>query len=150
MADDFVFLVHVDDTPLDDDRVPADYPFADRLFPHAPEVLGRLRRSGRTVILTGGDVVFQSRKVERSGLAGAVDRQVLVYIDEERMLGDEPRILRGEGRVGRAGDDGALPAGAPRARRRGGRVRPPDLAVERIGDLLGLDLPVFVSAARRR
>ena len=42
-----------------------DYPFADRLYPGALEVLNRLRSWGQTVILSDGDVVFQPRKVER-------------------------------------------------------------------------------------
>ena len=46
-----------------------DYPFADRLYPGALAVLERLGRWGRTVILSDGDVVFQPRKVERSGIA---------------------------------------------------------------------------------
>ena len=39
-----------------------DYPFADRLYPGALEVLNRLRSWGQTVILSDGDVVFQPRK----------------------------------------------------------------------------------------
>src|SRR6266446_11734 len=44
------------------------YPFADRLYPRALDVVARLRRLGQVVILSDGDVVFQPRKVERSGL----------------------------------------------------------------------------------
>ncbi len=40
-----------------------DYPFAERLYPRALEAIRHLRRFGKTVILTDGDVVFQSRKV---------------------------------------------------------------------------------------
>jgi hypothetical protein len=36
-----------------------DYPFADRLYPGAFDVLNRLRSWGQTVILSDGDVVFQ-------------------------------------------------------------------------------------------
>jgi len=39
-------------------------------------------------ILSDGDVVFQPRKVERSGLWGAVDGNVLIYIHKEQMLED--------------------------------------------------------------
>src|SRR5262245_8393646 len=45
-----------------------DYPFANRLYPGALDVLERFAGWGRTVLLTDGDVVFQPRKVERSGL----------------------------------------------------------------------------------
>lgn len=63
-----------------------DYPFADRLYPGALEVVGHLKRFGTPVILTDGDVVFQPRKVQRSGLWQAVDGRVLIYIHKELML----------------------------------------------------------------
>ena len=44
------------------------YPFANRLFPGSLDVLERFAEFGPTVILTDGDVVFQPRKIERSGL----------------------------------------------------------------------------------
>jgi FMN phosphatase YigB (HAD superfamily) len=50
-----------------------DYPFANRLYPGALDVLERFRAWGPTVILSDGDVVFQPRKVKRSGIAEAVD-----------------------------------------------------------------------------
>lgn len=56
-----------------------DYPFADRLFPSALEVLKRLKGLGQTVILSDGDVVFQPRKVERAGISAAVNGRVLIY-----------------------------------------------------------------------
>ncbi len=65
-----------------------DYPFADRLYPGALEVIGYLRRWGPTVILSDGDVVFQPRKIQRSGLWEAVEGRVLIYIHKERMLDD--------------------------------------------------------------
>jgi FMN phosphatase YigB (HAD superfamily) len=65
-----------------------DYPFADRLYPGALEVLARLRQSGRTVILTDGDMVFQPRKVQRSGIFEAVEGHVLIYIHKEEALKD--------------------------------------------------------------
>lgn len=65
-----------------------DYPFAERLYPRALEVLGRLGRCGRTVILSDGDAVFQPRKLERSGVLAAVESHVLVYVHKERALAD--------------------------------------------------------------
>ena len=41
-----------------------DYPFADRLYPHALEVIAMLGKLGPTVVLSDGDVVFQPRKVK--------------------------------------------------------------------------------------
>ena len=68
-----------------------DYPFADRLYPGALEVLKRLRSWGQTVILSDGDVVFQPRKVERSGIDEAVSGHVLIYIHKEEALADVER-----------------------------------------------------------
>jgi FMN phosphatase YigB (HAD superfamily) len=65
-----------------------DYPFADRLYAQSLDVLRRLRSWGRTVILSDGDVVFQPRKVERSGLWDSVEGEVLIYIHKEQMLDD--------------------------------------------------------------
>jgi transaldolase len=68
-----------------------DYPFANRLFPGALDVLERLRQWGRTVILTDGDMVFQPRKVQRSGIFEAVEGHVLIYIHKEESLKDVER-----------------------------------------------------------
>jgi FMN phosphatase YigB (HAD superfamily) len=63
-----------------------DYPFASRLYPEALEVLEHCRRFAPTVILSDGDVVFQPRKVRRSGIWDAVEGRVLIYLHKERML----------------------------------------------------------------
>ena len=44
-----------------------DCPFADRLFTGAQRAIEHLRRFSPTVILSDGDVVFQPRKLQRSG-----------------------------------------------------------------------------------
>jgi hypothetical protein len=64
------------------------YPFADRLYPNALEVIEHVKRLGQIVILSDGDVVFQPRKVERSGLFEAVGGNVLIYIHKEQELDD--------------------------------------------------------------
>ncbi|NGZ08422.1 MAG: HAD family hydrolase [Nitrospira sp. LK70] len=64
------------------------YPFADRLYPSALAVIDHVTRWGTAVILSDGDVVFQPRKVERSGLFKAVQGRVLIYIHKERELDD--------------------------------------------------------------
>jgi FMN phosphatase YigB (HAD superfamily) len=68
-----------------------DYPFADRLFPAALDVLKRLTSFGRTVILSDGDVVFQPRKIEHAGISDVVSGQVLIYIHKEEALEDVER-----------------------------------------------------------
>ena len=65
-----------------------DYPFANRLYPGALDVLERMRGCGQTVILSDGDVVFQPRKVERSSIFEAVEGRVLIYIRKEEELDD--------------------------------------------------------------
>ena len=68
-----------------------DYPFAERLYPRALEVVAHLGRVGPTVILSDGDVVFQPRKVQRSGLWDAVGGRVLIYVHKEQMLDEVQR-----------------------------------------------------------
>ena len=68
-----------------------DYPFAERLYPRALEVLKRLCGFGPTVILSDGDVVFQPRKVEQAGIGGVVAGHVLIYIHKEAALDDVER-----------------------------------------------------------
>ena len=67
------------------------YPFAARVYPGAFDAIRALQARGRTVILSDGDVVFQPRKVERSGLWAAVEGEVLIYIHKEQMLDDVER-----------------------------------------------------------
>jgi FMN phosphatase YigB (HAD superfamily) len=141
-----------------------DYPFADQLYPSALEVLKRLRSLGPTVVLSDGDVVFQPRKVEHAGIAGAVEGNVLIYIHKEEALADverryparhyvliddKLRILDAVKKVwadrvttvfprqGSYAHDPKVIAALP----------PPDVTVERIGDLLDLDLPSVLATA---
>jgi len=138
-----------------------DYPFADRLYPRTLDVVARLGRIGPTVILTDGDVVFQPRKIERSGLRDAVEDRVLIYVHKEEMLDvvahhfparryvmvdDKERILAamkavwGERLVTifpRQGHYAHDPANL-------GRYPAADRTVERIGDLLAVDIDALL------
>ena len=67
------------------------YPFANRLFPNSLDVIEKCSRLGTVVILTDGDVVFQPRKIERSGLFDAVSGNILIYIHKEEELADVER-----------------------------------------------------------
>jgi FMN phosphatase YigB (HAD superfamily) len=138
-----------------------DYPFADRLYDGALAVLAHLHRFGPTVILTDGDVVFQPRKIQRSGLWDAVDGRVLIYIHKEQMLDavatgyparhyvmvdDKLRILAAMkhawgdrlttvfARQGHYAFDAASIAAYP----------PAELSVDRIGDLVNHELAAFL------
>jgi len=64
------------------------YPFAKRVYPRALDVIARVRKRGLAIILSDGDVVFQPRKIEQSGLWAAVDGHVLIYVHKEAMLDD--------------------------------------------------------------
>jgi FMN phosphatase YigB (HAD superfamily) len=131
-----------------------DYPFETRLYPGALDVLKRLRGWGPTVILSDGDVVFQPRKVQRSGIWQAVDGHVLIYIHKEEeledverryparhyvLVDDKPRILAA---VKDAWGDRVTTVFSRQGQytRDANAYRPADLTVERIGDLLNHDL----------
>ena len=143
-----------------------DYPFAERLYPAAREVLKRLRGFGLTVILSDGDVVFQPRKVEHAGLSEAVDDRVLIYIHKEEALDDVERRYPAEHYV--AIDDKLriltavkqfwgervttvfLRQGTYAHDPRVIRAFPPaDVTIERIADLLDCDLSRLRAPARR-
>ena len=138
-----------------------DYPFADRPYPRALDVLEHLARRGETVILTDGDVVFQPRKVDRSGIAGAADGKVLIYIHKEQalddveqrypaahyvLIDDKPRILAAVKDIWGDRVTTVLPRQGQFAldKKVLQALPSPDLAIERIGDLLGYDLSGLV------
>jgi FMN phosphatase YigB (HAD superfamily) len=135
-----------------------DYPFAERLFPAALALLARLRAVGPAVILSDGDVVFQPRKVERSGLWDAVDGQVLIYVHKEQALDDverrypadhyvlvddKLRILAAVKHVWGDRVTTVFPRQGSYAHDRKALATfpPADLTIESIGDLLHYDLP---------
>jgi FMN phosphatase YigB (HAD superfamily) len=63
-----------------------EYPFAARLFPRALEAVAHLAAFGRPVVLSDGDIVFQPRKIQRSGIWDAVEGRVMIYLHKERVL----------------------------------------------------------------
>ena len=140
-----------------------DYPFANRLYPGSLDVLEKLRTWGRTVILSDGDVVFQPRKVERSGIFEAVRGHVLIYVHKEQALEDVqrrypaehyvmvddklrilealkqawgPRVTTIFPRQGLYANDPRIAAQYPSAA---------DITLERISDLLSFDLPSLLA-----
>jgi FMN phosphatase YigB (HAD superfamily) len=133
------------------------YPFAERLYPGTLDLIASLRHRGAVAILSDGDVVFQPRKIDTSGLWAAVGGRVLVYIHKEQMLDDierrypakryvmvddKLRILTAMKkqwgarlttvfvRQGHYAHDQEILASEPAA----------DVTVEKIGDLVGVDL----------
>jgi FMN phosphatase YigB (HAD superfamily) len=69
-------------------RFMVNYPFATRLYPDSLDAVDHVKQWGKAVVLSDGDVVFQPLKIERSGISGAVDGNVLIYIHKERELHD--------------------------------------------------------------
>src|SRR5437773_7376819 len=65
-------------------------------------VLQHRRAWGPTVILSDGDVVFQPRKVERSGISEAVDGHVLIYIHKEEALDEKRHWTTSSGAIRRS------------------------------------------------
>ena len=139
-----------------------DYPFANRLYPGSLDVLERFRSWGQTVILSDGDVVFQPRKVERSGIFEAVEGNVLIYIHKEEALDDVERrypaehyvlvddklhILTTVKKAWRSRVTTVFPRQGQYAHERNLIAQCPsaDLTVERIGDLLDYDLPAILA-----
>jgi FMN phosphatase YigB (HAD superfamily) len=143
------------------------YPFANRLYPNSLDAVSHCRQWGPTVILSDGDVVFQPRKVERSGLGELFEGNVLIYVHKEHELDDVegrypaehyvlvddkirilsevkkawgPRVTTVFPRQGHY----ALEADAV------SRYPPADVTLERIGDLLSHDRPGLLAAARPR
>jgi len=72
-----------------------EYPFAERLYPRALETVAHLSTLGQTVILSDGDIVFQPRKIQRSGLWDAVEGRVIVGLHKEQSLSDTRRRFPG-------------------------------------------------------
>jgi FMN phosphatase YigB (HAD superfamily) len=143
------------------------YPFANRLFPESLDALEQAKAWGQTVLLSDGDVVFQPRKVERSGLLEAVSGQVLIYVHKEKELADvahrypsrhyvvvddKLRLLTAIKKIwgrrvttvfvrqGHYALDPKIISACP----------PPDVTLERIGELLGCDLDGLLAAARKK
>lgn len=147
-------------------RFLVNYPFADRLFPHALEVVEHFSAWGPAIILSDGDVVFQPRKIERSGLYEAVKARVLVYIHKEReladveqvypadhyvLIDDKLRILTAVKQAWGARVTTVFPRQGHYAHdsRAIEQYPPADVTIERIGDVLRHDADSLVRAGRR-
>jgi FMN phosphatase YigB (HAD superfamily) len=144
------------------------YPFANRLYPNSLDAIAYCKQFGPTVILSDGDVVFQPRKVERSGLFEEVDGNILIYIHKEReladverrypsshyvMVDDKPRILAAIKQVWGSRVTTIFPRQGHYAHdeKEVAKYPPADITIERIGELLDYDLsslPVKKSGAQ--
>ncbi len=142
-----------------------DYPFVERLYPGALDVIAHLRRWGQTVILSDGDVVFQPRKVQQSGLWDAVDGRVLIYLHKEQMLDDveqyypachyvmvddKLRILAAMKKVWGDRLTTVFPRQGHYANDPKNSVAypPADMTIEHIGELIDYDFPTLLGTAK--
>lgn len=141
-----------------------DYPFADRLFPRALEVLEHLRAWGQTVVLSDGDAVFQPRKIERSGIRAAVNGRVMVFVHKEDSIAeieqqyparryvvvdDSLQSLRAL-RRGLAGHVATVLVGgidSHKHRAEFTSYSTPDVTVKHIGDLLKFDFSQLLASS---
>jgi FMN phosphatase YigB (HAD superfamily) len=141
------------------------YPFANRLYPNSLDAIEHVKQWGPVVILSDGDVVFQPRKVERSGLLEAVDGNALIYVHKEKeldyvekrypaehyvMVDDKLRILAAMKTIWCERLTTVFPrqghyALDPKAI---ATYPPADITVERIGELVDYDLQALLGAAR--
>jgi len=146
-----------------------DYPFADRLYPRALEAIGHLNTLGLTVVLSDGDVVFQPRKVQRSGIWDAVDGRVLICVHKEKaldamqrryparhyvMIDDKRQLLAAMKRaLGKTLTTVFVHQGHYATQSVAQAVGkqldpPPDLEIKQINDVLDLDRSDFLAASR--
>ena len=148
-----------------------EYPFAERLYPQALAALHHLSHFGQTVILTDGDVVLQPHKIQRAGLWDAVGARVLIYVHKEKkldavahhyparhyvMIDDKPTILAAAKAHWQARVTTVLPLQGHYALdaaslARSGRAEQgaaPDISINSIGELAGLDLSALFTAAK--
>ena len=137
-----------------------EYPFAARLFPRALEAVAHLNTLGRPVVLSDGDIVFQPRKIQRSGIWDAVRGRVMIYLHKERVLGhmqqryparhyvmvdDKPNLLAAM----KSTLKGKLTTVFVRqghyalAQQSNAGLSAPDRVIERIGDLQNLNMSDF-------
>jgi FMN phosphatase YigB (HAD superfamily) len=144
-----------------------EYHFANRLFPNSLDVLEKLASTAPVVLLSDGDVVFQPRKAERSGLAEAVEGRVLIYVHKELQLEDVSRRFPADHYV--LVDDklriltAVKEIWADRVTtvfvRQGhyaldpqilAKYPPADVTIERIGDLLPFEVDKLVAAGTKK
>lgn len=141
-----------------------EYPFAERLYPHALATIAHLRTLGPTAILSDGDVVFQPRKIQRAGLWDALRGEVMIYLHKQRMLvamqqrypaahyvmvDDKPQILAEmKQRLGKRLTSVFVRQGHYAAKAADETIEPaPDISIACIGDLRERKLGDFLPSA---
>jgi FMN phosphatase YigB (HAD superfamily) len=136
------------------------YPYKTVLYPRALEVVAHVQSLGPAAIVTDGDAVYQAAKIARAGLADAVEGRVFLYAHKEAHLAEvqeavpadryvifddklsvldaverlNARVFTVHVRQGHCGRAAATDKGPG-----------PDRSIDRIGDLLDLDLVSFLA-----
>jgi FMN phosphatase YigB (HAD superfamily) len=143
-----------------------EYHFANRLFPNSLDVLEHVAQWGQPVILSDGDVVFQPHKIRRSGLFDAVNGHVLIYVHKEHeledvrqrypadhyvLVDDKVRILTAIKNAWGSSLTTVFPRQGHYARDPNivAAYPPPDICIERVGDLIEYGLNDLTSASNR-
>lgn len=138
-----------------------DYPFNERFYQDAIAAIQHLNRLGTTVILSDGEMVFQPRKIQRSGIWDLVEGRVLLYLHKEQsldamqarfpathyvMIDDKPRLLATMKKtLGEKLTTVFVRQGHYAHELFDIPISPaPDLVIECIGDLLAKKLPDFI------
>ena len=160
------FRAGLDDSPdlLQMSAFMLEYPFASRLYPRALDVIKHLRTLGLPAVLSDGDVVFQPRKVQRSGIWDAVEGRVLISVHKEQMIDalqrrfpashyvmvdDKPHLLAAMKRVlGEKLTTVFVRQGHYAVESMNQVIDPPpDISIARIAGLLDVERSVFLTAA---
>jgi FMN phosphatase YigB (HAD superfamily) len=155
--------IEIDETPqlLAMSSYLLDYPFPANLYPGALAVIAHLQALGKPVVFSDGDIVFQPRKIQRSGVWDAVDERVIVTVHKQGalaamqqsfparhyvMVDDKPQILSAMKTVlgdrlttvfvrqGHYAAESDMPTISP----------PPDRSIDHIGLLCDRDLQWFL------
>jgi phosphoglycolate phosphatase-like HAD superfamily hydrolase len=134
------------------------YPYQSVLYPGTLDALAKVQSVGPAAIVTDGDPVYQAAKIARAGLADAVERRVFLFAHKEAHLAEvkaampadryvifddklsvlnaierlDERVFTVHVRQGHYG----LATGSAEVRA--------DRSLERIGDLMDLDLNAFL------
>lgn len=164
-----LFRTGLDDDPklLEMSHFMLEYPFAERVFPGALEVIESLKSFATPAVLSDGDVVFQPRKVQHAGIWDAMGGNVMIYMHKElvldsvqrrypakhyAMIDDKPGLLAKMKKVmGTRLTTIFVRQGHYATDAEGKVIDPaPDVTIERIADLLALDEAAFHSGESAR
>jgi FMN phosphatase YigB (HAD superfamily) len=142
-----------------------DYRFTELLYPQALDAIRHVRSMGTAAILSDGEIVFQPRKIQRSGIHDAVEGNVMITLHKEKampamrqrfpaaqyvMIDDKPQLLAAMKKaLGGQLTTVFVRQGHYAAESAGLAIDPPpDRTIERIGELCERDPDWFLANTR--